>query len=122
MAYDPEARASSNSALTIAIAVLVLGGAALAYFLMNRPTEVVTSPSSTTIINREVAPTTSAPTTVVVPAPRTETRTTIVAPAPRIESSRSTTSTTTSSGDTTAPSSDTTTESTSTESTTSSSP
>lgn len=103
MAYDPEARATSNSAMTIGIVALVLLAlAALAYFLTRQPdTEVVTTTPSTVVVDRTDP--TPATNTVVVPAPanpvivekavpvpqtktierNTRTETTRVVPAPR---------------------------------------
>jgi hypothetical protein len=55
MAYDPEARETSNSAMTIAIIVLVLVvGAVIAYFATRRnDVDVVTAPGpSTTIVEK----------------------------------------------------------------------
>ncbi|MBW3635903.1 MAG: hypothetical protein KY445_05470 [Armatimonadetes bacterium] len=118
MAYDPEARRQSNSALTIGlIALLLLGGATLAYFAM-RPAETPattvinnTDPARETIVNNTVAvpvpvPDTS-PDTVVVqpPAPSTNTTTrvernttttrdSVVTPPTSTNSTSSTTTTT----------------------------
>ncbi len=106
MAYDPQARKQSNSALIMGlIALLVVGGAALAYFATRHPATPETSPviinheketivantpvpeSNTTII---VAPTAvPAPNTIVVAPPvsttTTQTKTTMrnTDPAPR---------------------------------------
>lgn len=107
MAYDPQARKQSNSALIMGlIALLVVGGAALAYFATRQPATTDTSPvivshdketvvvtntpapeSNTTII---VAPTAvPAPNTIVVAPPAgtttTQTKTTLrnTDPAPR---------------------------------------
>lgn len=69
MAYDPEARATSNSAMTIGIVTLVLLAlAALAYFLTQRPdTEAASTAPNTVVVDRTApAPATN---TVVVPAP-----------------------------------------------------
>ena len=60
MAYDPEARSQSNSAMTISIvAIILLIGGALAYFATRRPEPdiVVNSPmpgKETVIIEKDV--------------------------------------------------------------------
>ena len=105
MAYDPQARKQSNSALIIGlISLLVLGGAALAYFATRQPAPetspvLVNSRKETVIVNATpepstnttiiVAPTADAPDTVVVTPPvntnttTTTTTTRNVDPAPR---------------------------------------
>lgn len=91
MAYDPEARRQSNSALTIAIvSALLLGGGLLAYLATRRdpepgPTTVITQPRRETVIVTNtpavpaiiVAPT-SAPNVIVREVPQTV----VVRPAP----------------------------------------
>jgi len=78
MAYDPEARETSNSALIIGIVALVLVvGGLLAYYATrsNEPaTTIVSNPNPTVIREEVVVPGTPAP-PVVVQAP---------APAPRV--------------------------------------
>ncbi|RYG72321.1 hypothetical protein EON80_04225, partial [bacterium] len=80
MAYDPEARRQSNSAVVIGIIALILvGGGALAFLTMRPSTEptttIVNSPGRETVINNTVAvpvPVDNGPNTVVIqPAPGT---------------------------------------------------
>ncbi len=74
MAYDPEARKQSNSALIIGlIALLVVGGAALAYFATRQPEVAETGPIITNTREKEtVIVDNSAPAPVVVdPNPST---------------------------------------------------
>ena len=101
MAYDPEARETSNNAMIIGVVALVLVVlGALAYYA-TRPAEtpittVVTQPTERIIEKTTEVPVNQAPTTVVVPAAptapapatRTETKVTVntppaAAPAPR---------------------------------------
>jgi len=85
MAYDPEARQSSNTAMIIGVAVLVLVIGAIAFFATRPPaadnTVVITqpgvNPNPTTVTNtviREVPA--AAPPVVIVPKPSTSTVTT----------------------------------------------
>lgn len=83
MAYDPEARRQSNSALIVGlIGLLIAGGAALAYFANRNSTPetaapvVVTGPGKTVVVQATAAP---APVVVVTSAPRTNT---VVVPVP----------------------------------------
>jgi hypothetical protein len=75
MAYDPEARETSNSAMIIGIVALVLVvGGALAYFA-TRPNDPVAVPtSSTTVIERDTTPDVAAP----APSPVVVERETVV--------------------------------------------
>lgn len=79
MAYDPEARQSSNSAMIIGIIALVLAaGAVLAYYATRHPEADETTPS-TTIVNNHQAPAPATNPVVVAPA-TTPTPNTIVVP------------------------------------------
>ena len=69
MAYDPQARKQSNSALIFGlIALLVVGGAALAYFATRQP---ATPETGAVIVNHEKE-------TIVASTPAPQTNTTIV--------------------------------------------
>lgn len=79
MAYDPEARQSSNSAMIIGIIALVLAaGAVLAYYATRHPEADETTPS-TTIVNNHQAPAPATNAVIVAPAV-TPTPNTIVVP------------------------------------------
>lgn len=95
MAYDPDARQTSNNAMIIGVVALVLVVlGALAYYATRSnetPTPVVVTQPTERIIEKttEVAPTTTTPSTIVVqpgapaaPAPttRTETKVTVNTP------------------------------------------
>ena len=100
MAYDPEARETSNNAMIIGVVALVLVVlGALAYYATRQPDTTVVAPTQVTretVIEKEV-PSTTTPNTVIVtpgassapapaPAPRVDTKVTVdarpAAPAP----------------------------------------
>jgi hypothetical protein len=67
MAYDPEARQTSNSAMIIGIIALVLiAGAVLAYYATRQPANVATTTSNTVVIDNTSPAPTPAPDVVVV--------------------------------------------------------
>ena len=96
MAYDPEARETSNNAMIIGVVALVLVVlGALAYYATRQPDTTVVAPTQVTretVIEKEV-PSTTTPNTVIVtpgtapapaPASKTETNVTVnTPPAPK---------------------------------------